>query len=273
MSDYFDDIHIIQIGAGGTGSWLVPLVSKLINNIRLRISEERKLSYSIIDPDSVEERNIIRQNFTSWDIGKNKAQALVNRYSENFPDIRAINLYIKTPITLLDCLEDKLKIDFTRTKLSKYPDLVEKVSNLETDKRELIIFLGCVDNNKTRRIIYSTIKKIDKRVVYIHNIVERSIIYIDSGNSLHNGQIVSSFFNVDLKGSDQVPINFMKMFPLTIAETEEAQSCAFFGDQSQCVNNLAASLMFANLQRILINNELPPNLIEFSSTGFCHFKI
>ena len=284
--EYFNDIHIIQIGAGGTGSWLVPLVSKLINNIKLRIREDQKITYNIIDSDIVEERNILRQNFTSWDIYKNKAQALVNRYSEDFPEIKAINKYIKTENILIDLL---YKIDIvcyiSKTHSDNFPNLIEKLSECETTKHDLMIFLGCVDNNKTRRIIFKTLKKLEKRVptrfveyyndgFILDGVCERSIIYIDSGNSLYNGQIATTKFyaNDIIKDNNSKKLNFLKMFPIEQQE-QEAQSCAFFGDQSQCVNNLAASLVFANLQKILVNNELPPNLIEFNSSGFCNFKI
>ena len=51
------------------------------------------------------------------------------------------------------------------------------------------------------------------------------------------------------------------------------QSCAFFGDQSQAINSLAATLMFINLQKILVTSELPPELITFNSSGYSTFEI
>jgi len=39
------------------------------------------------------------------------------------------------------------------------------------------------------------------------------------------------------------------MFPINNEQDDTQQSCAFFGDQSQAINNLAAALMFCNLQK------------------------
>ena len=83
----FSKIVIAQVGCGGTGSWLVPFVSKLANNIKLRTVSDDFINYTIFDDDIVEQRNILRQNFSSWDIGKNKALALVSKNVFEFQDI------------------------------------------------------------------------------------------------------------------------------------------------------------------------------------------
>jgi hypothetical protein len=128
----------------------------------------------------------------------------------------------------------------------------------------LVILIGCVDNNNTRKIIYSVFNKI--------NISNTTVIYIDSGNNLDNGQIITLARFNSLETLQQTSktkkINFLKLFS---EEQNVEQSCAFFGDQSLAINNLAASLILINLQRILINNEIPPTLIEFNSTGYCVF--
>ena len=249
-TDYFTNISIIQIGCGGTGSWLVPLVSKLARNIQLRLTYNQSISYSIIDNDIVEDRNILRQNFTNWDIGKNKAQALVNRACYEFPDITAIG-----------------------KRINKIPDLISDYwKSLIQHGRSLSILLGCADNNKTRQLIYSFGKKITKQN---NNI---SAIYIDGGNLLHNGQIVTSVFNFPeerqelMKKRKKSKIKFKEMFPLEDPQ-EEQQSCLFFGDQSQAINIMSATLMFINLQKILVASELPPELITFNSSGYSTFEV
>jgi len=75
--DYFNNISLIQIGAGGTGSWLVPLASKLVNNIYLRLENTKKIYYTLVDFDIVEERNILRQNFQSGTLEKIKLKLLL----------------------------------------------------------------------------------------------------------------------------------------------------------------------------------------------------
>ena len=263
LINFFDNIHIVQIGCGGTGSWVVPLVSKLANNIKLRLPENHKIYYNLIDEDIIESRNILRQNFNEWDIEKNKAHALVNKYIYNFPEIQAFPIKIKSKNYLTPFLTNP--------------------NEETTDSKNLRIVIGCVDNNQTRHIIYNRLKSIQ-----INNL-KNGFIYIDSGNLLNSGQIITIAFGFDEYMSNILDKNklelfrkqikkskamkFTKKFPKN-AETEiKEQSCAFFGDQSQAINNLAATLIFCNVQNILINSELPPDVISFNSSGYSTFNI
>jgi len=252
----FSRVDIFQIGCGGTGSWLVPLVSKLANNIKLR-SPEKFINYTIIDNDIVEDKNILRQNFSSWDIGKNKAHSLLNRYIFEFED---------------------LKISTNQIRKIQNNPIIESVfefSQTGINSPMLLIILGCGDNNNLRQLLFKLSKKVAKKNPKI------SIIYIDSGNLLHNGQIVTKVFNhiednqQDLfKKEKKRKINFLKMFQIEVGDDNiSQQSCAFFGDQSQAINTMAATLMFINLQKILISSELPPELVTFNSSGYSTFEL
>ena len=271
LVDQCKRIVVIQIGCGGTGSWLVPLASKLLNNIKLRLPEAINVSYMIVDNDIVEERNILRQNFSDWDISKNKAVSLVSRYCYNFKNMIAVNYRLKS------------KSDFERLIFAadgNFPQTDAYNKRQET----LVIMLGCVDNNKTRQLINRLAKGFNKK----H---QSPIIYIDSGNLLYNGQIVTlsfgfneflikalSVYNPDEATAlikqikKQKKLNFAKMFPLEEEATPQ-QSCAFFGDQSQSINSLAATLLFCNLQKVLVSSELPPQAITFNSSGYSTFEV
>lgn len=61
---------IYVIGCGGVGSWLTASLCRLAD-------PEQVMA---IDGDTLEEKNLDRQLFTSADIGRNKAQALSMRY-------------------------------------------------------------------------------------------------------------------------------------------------------------------------------------------------
>lgn len=250
----FNAIDVIQIGCGGTGSWVVPLVSKLLNNIKLR-TNHCNIFYKLIDNDVVESRNILRQNFNDWDISKSKCRSLVSKYVYNFSDLTFYPQQITT------------KRDFERLQ-------AERLTDMDGEIRSLVIVLGCVDNNKTRCLIYKAIKSHSKKYAN-----KRVYFYIDSGNMLYNGQIITLPFG--LQGEDQASLvnfkkqkklDFLKMFdPKDSQETE--QSCAFFGDQSQAINSLAATLMFCCLQKILVASELPPQIISFNSSGYSTFEV
>lgn len=70
--------RIIVVGCGGNGSHLVPDIARLIKSLNSSIE------LILIDGDTVEEKNLIRQHFSASDVGKNKAQVLSSRYGAAF---------------------------------------------------------------------------------------------------------------------------------------------------------------------------------------------
>jgi len=261
---------IIQVGCGGTGSWLVPLASKLLNNIKLRLPETTEVVYKIIDDDTVEERNILRQNFSDWDIGKGKAMSLISRYCYDFKNVISITKRIK----------NKKELQW----LIFLPGEERYINVFDMRQETLVIIIGCVDNNKSRQLINKLSKNINKEFLC-------PVVYLDSGNLLFNGQIVTMSYGfneflikmvnefepdkakqIESQVKSRKKINFNKMFPI-VQEEEVAQSCAFFGDQSQAINSLAATILFCNLQKILVASEIPPNIITFNSAGYSTFEV
>ena len=69
--------HLFLIGTGGTGSWLAPHVVRIA---KLLSELQEEVSVTFWDYDSVETKNIYRQNFCSAETGMNKAAALAQRY-------------------------------------------------------------------------------------------------------------------------------------------------------------------------------------------------
>ena len=56
-----DNISLVLVGCGGTGSWLAPHVARVA---RLLLEKWQKdVQVVFVDPDVVEEKNIYRQNF------------------------------------------------------------------------------------------------------------------------------------------------------------------------------------------------------------------
>jgi molybdopterin/thiamine biosynthesis adenylyltransferase len=245
----FKHINFIQIGCGGTGSWLVPLLSKFINNLALKFSD-LNLKYILFDGDTVEDRNILRQNFDNWDIEKNKAEALA---------LKNVFNYEKIIVNPINC-----------DKKSLINNIISCVAHEREYNKHLFILIGCVDKNKYRRMIFSTIKTVRKDLNSYFT--TDGFIYIDAGNLLYNGQVITLPFGLKEYQKKPPKLKFFKMFPAK-DDTENAPSCAFFADQSQSINNLAASIIFCNIQKILINSELPPEMITFNSSGYSTFEI
>jgi len=63
-------IKIIMLGAGGTGGHIAPHLYRLLHTL------DRFTKVIVCDRDIVEEKNLVRQNFISADLGKNKARVL-----------------------------------------------------------------------------------------------------------------------------------------------------------------------------------------------------
>lgn len=79
------------IGAGGIGSYLAQAINELKEKEQLE-----NVYFHIADNDAVESKNIMYQNFSRKDLGKNKAEALNSRFEEILP----ISKEIKTKTQL-----------------------------------------------------------------------------------------------------------------------------------------------------------------------------
>jgi hypothetical protein len=109
--------HIIIAGAGATGSYLTNFLTR-----NLKALDISNITVTVVDFDIVEEKNLNNQNFIAKDVGKNKAECIVKRYSIIYP-----NLYF-------------------------YKDKIEKfLSDIKLDKAIITL---CVDNWKTREAVY-----------------------------------------------------------------------------------------------------------------------
>lgn len=71
-------VKIVMLGAGGTGGHIAPHLYRLLYAL------DRPVRFIICDGDIVEEKNLVRQNFTPADLGENKAKVLAERYSSVF---------------------------------------------------------------------------------------------------------------------------------------------------------------------------------------------
>lgn len=161
--------HWIIIGAGGNGAYFIRdfMRQVKIQNDRLRDSGYSQQHHvTVVDADDVEAKNLTRQNFIRSDIGKLKAEVMADRYSKAFGEaISFVGEYISDSAHLKRIAELK----------SGYP-----------------VFIGAVDNNKTRKIIYDCWKE------------WQGAYWIDAGNEEWGGQVVCGF-NYPQKVNDKTP--------------------------------------------------------------------
>lgn len=148
------NICFYVIGCGGTGSYLIRDLARLISIFNAKNGTEH--SMVLCDKDDVEAHNLSRQNFVGADVGSNKAEVLAKRYSIAFrTDIKFVKEYI--------------------TK-----DNINTIIPIERHSMNVII--GCVDNNKTRHILSDHFKQG----------ADLPCVYIDSGNEEFGGQAMFS---------------------------------------------------------------------------------
>lgn len=81
--DLQPNVSIVLVGCGGTGGYLVPKLARLLMTLK-EFRRDTRYHLTLIDPDTVEEANLYRQNFIQMDLGKNKAHVLAERYGRHF---------------------------------------------------------------------------------------------------------------------------------------------------------------------------------------------
>jgi PRTRC genetic system ThiF family protein len=150
--------HFVLIGCGGNGAYFIRdfIRQVAIQNMQMSMSlDKRSHCVTVIDADEVEDKNLTRQNFVQKDVGSNKSQILANRYGSAFGvPIRYVPEYIQNEEHLLSIIQGQPGTP---------------------------VILGAVDNNKTRKIIYDTYKKLS------------GAFWIDAGNEQYAGQVVCGY--------------------------------------------------------------------------------
>ena len=151
-------VKVVMLGAGGTGGYVAPYLFRLLHML------DRPARFIICDGDIVERKNLDRQNFVEADLGENKARVLSERYSAVLGmKTEYVPNFIETLPALMALLEpgEWESEDYPRKKV-----------------HEMVILLGCVDNNRTRQLCQEAFKQ------------SHDLIYFDSGNGSYTGQVV-----------------------------------------------------------------------------------
>jgi PRTRC genetic system ThiF family protein len=143
-------IHVLVIGAGGTGSAIAMGLPYLDQAMRVW-GHRYGLEVALMDADAVSETNCVRQPFAASDIGQNKAAVLINR----------INLFWGTNWSAIPNHFHARSFDRNR---DRCPDLV----------------IGCVDTRAARKAIEGAFARGLSRVCY----------WLDLGNNAASGQYV-----------------------------------------------------------------------------------
>lgn len=173
-------LEIFIFGAGGTTSWFLPKLVKILNIFVT--SHQLKFNITIIDGDKIEAKNLVRQNFISDDIDKFKAQVLAERYSALITDPDYITISYINKYVFEENVPDRYE---------EFSDQFIKLSTLFPPLgnyfyKTMLIF-NLVDNEGVKKDLDLFISET--------NIAKNGILYFSTGLNLHNGQIYVNFYS------------------------------------------------------------------------------
>lgn len=174
----FDRVNIVMIGAGGTGGYLLQSIARLL----VHLGRPEDIQVIVADGDHVEEKNVGRQLFSYGEIGRNKAQTLVQRFN------LAFGLQM---VAIPEMVDQHRIIDLCRIR-SRWGD------------RHATLICGCVDSTAAREQI---------SVAWPKAMLITHLQWLDCGNSDRSGQVVfGSRPTEDCEGS--LATNFCSALPM-----------------------------------------------------------
>jgi PRTRC genetic system ThiF family protein len=157
MPKEYTKLRIIQVGAGGTGSFAALAIARLLYELN---EQGRSVEMLIVDPDRVESGNIPRGNFCLAEIGSFKAQTLAKRIA----------------------LAWGLECHYANESFDAEVHLKKSAS----DYRSLTILVGCVDNHLARQEMQRAVEEFQG---YRSNEAP-NIWWVDGGNGKYSGQVL-----------------------------------------------------------------------------------
>jgi hypothetical protein len=249
--------NIVVVGAGGTASWFAPKMTKILNDALYKglvhSGGMSHINVCFIDGDEVEEKNLIRQNFISHDITKNKAEVVHGRYGKQIdPSINCgfIDKYLSNK------KYHKIKTDVS----SRFVD-VSEIGLFSNIGRKEILFINLIDNAVTRKMIHLTATDC------------RTGIVIDVANNEYNGQLTTSVYHSREVRKD-TPVDLYKSWfynelPEQLDENDDVSvfSCADAdaesSDQLFNANDMAATVLGNYFNDWLVTGKLSYGRVDF----------
>jgi PRTRC genetic system ThiF family protein len=212
---------IVQVGVGGTGSWLALSLARLVYHARQKGQAMRLV---LVDPDVIEPANVGRQAFCSGEVGCNKAESMAFR----------LNLALGLDITAVAA-----PFTAAETMSSIYRQEREQYGR----RRTRFVLVSAVDNHLARRELAEAVSLGDGHVWAV-----------DCGNARSNGQLlIGNLTNLDQLRLDRLglctglPSPYVQEPGLLEPEPEDepALSCAHLTlreEQSLLINAQVAAV-------------------------------
>ena len=211
--------NIIMIGCGGTGGCLFGRFIRFLADSYLPDTE---ISYSIVDGDHVELKNLGRQPFVTEDIGCNKA------------------------VSLATAAEETLGVH-----VNAYPEYMSEKNYLGLVRhfdiygyQTVNILIGAVDNHACRKLMHD---------IFINHMGTNCCFYIDAAKEYSSGDVVfAKKQNQEIQAPDRC-----HYYPEVLTDQEKPvyeKSCEelnLSSPQHLATNSLAADIIFSYLTQII----------------------
>jgi molybdopterin/thiamine biosynthesis adenylyltransferase len=267
----FMPASIFLIGAGGTGSRLMPALAQLVRTCLKKYNPNAwldKLPIFVIDGDSVEEKNLLRQNFIQRDVGQYKSVVLANRYSTAFD----IPIYAST--------------QFVGNNPRENLSFIGLPEGLDVKFDSSIIILA-LDSANARRQVLSYLFNLHNIHAFRGHIAESPhtrCVIVDAGNEDSFGQVrmfTPSFINGTNNTVRQYLMNCPKQFakdqvvdfiPMDVkmyeqlGESTQELSCVDL-PQTLAINAMMSTLILSMVQNVLFLKPMAYDCIRFSLDG------
>lgn len=259
--------NVIVVGCGGTGGRLIPgLVQHISNHNRVietvpanKQFLKHKMSLTLIDADIVETKNLLRQNFHTFDVGKNKAEVMALRYGVlNGMDIKYIPFFIEPG---------------------------SKTFNFSQGDVNTIVF-DCTDNVKARREIEAQIQGSRRVIISCGNedTFGQVLLSISRGNN-NIAQWKSNITEIKkvLDAIEDPKVTYKGVFNtlptllelFTGFKDTVAPSCTDIqlqDEQSMPINALVAQLAYNVFYNLVAGNKFTYNMVKCSTNNIYDTK-
>lgn len=230
----FQRVFLTLVGCGGTGSHIA---SGLISLAGALVERNIQTDIYLVDPDTVEPKNVGRQLFSPADIGKPKAEVLAYRLNASF------GARVGASVRFIDTLDT-----FTQSGSGSGPDVLNVV-------------IGAVDNPAARSLIAAAVGK-----------SKGQLWWLDCGNENHSGQVAlgniadrkalhgcAALGMIDRLPAPHLVYPDLVKAPKALTNKQKRASCAELaatGEQGLMVNRIVAAYALAMLDALLLRHDL-----------------
>lgn len=250
---HFIPSSVILIGAGGTGSRLMPPLAQLIRTCLNKYNPLAwlpSLPLFVIDGDVVEEKNLLRQNFIARDVGSPKSAVVASRYSNAFgiPIYPSVQFVKKGVNLTFQGMPTTIGFSFLNS-----------------------IVILAVDSADARREILQTIFNNNRIGLCSAAEGSRNIFVIDAGNEDAFGQV--KFFTATTLSAAYSDLSVLRnKFPRNMPSTTEVDFIPMDTEYYSQLGSSAAELSCVDLPQTLAINNMMAALICSVVQNFLYLK-